>query len=203
VAATAHWRRLGERLLPADSGTEHVTPRSGLGNGAALAGDRVSLGARALSAAHASIEADRSALLSALETLAHQSGSTELVYGSWHGDWTPWNMASTRAGLLVWDWERFAEGVPLGFDTLHHWLLSEVVPGRREPVEAARACIESAAALLAPLGVEHAEARLTAVLYLAELSARYIADRQAEAGARLGAPGRWLIPAITAELAGR
>jgi hypothetical protein len=49
--------------------------------------------------------------------------------------------------------------------------------------------------------VDQGEARLTAVLYLAELSARYIADRQAEAGAWLGAPGRWLIPAITGELA--
>ena len=41
--------------------------------------------------------------------------------------------------------------------------------------------------------------RLTARLYLCELSARYLADRQAEAGARLGAPGRWLIPALAGE----
>ena len=35
-----------------------------------------------------------------------------------------------------------------------------------------------------------------ALLYLAELSTRYLSDRQAEAGARLGRPGAWLIPAI-------
>jgi hypothetical protein len=40
------------------------------------------------------------------------------------------------------------------------------------------------------------EARLTALLYLAELSVRYLADRQAETGNRLGRPGSWLIPAI-------
>jgi hypothetical protein len=40
------------------------------------------------------------------------------------------------------------------------------------------------------------EARLIAVLYLAELAVRYLADRQAEAGALLGQPGTWLIPAI-------
>ena len=53
-----------------------------------------------------------------------------------------------------------------------------------------------APASLAPFGVPASEARLVAVLYLAELSARYLADRQAEAGARLGQPGTWLIPAI-------
>jgi hypothetical protein len=45
--------------------------------------------------------------------------------------------------------------------------------------------------------VPAAQARLVAVLYLAELSARYLADRQAEAGSRLGRPGTWLIPAIS------
>jgi hypothetical protein len=44
--------------------------------------------------------------------------------------------------------------------------------------------------------VATAEAHLVAILYLAELSTRYLADRQAEAGARLGQPGTWLIPAI-------
>jgi hypothetical protein len=44
--------------------------------------------------------------------------------------------------------------------------------------------------------VPAAEAQLVAVLYLTELSARYLADRQAEAGALLGRLGSWLIPAI-------
>ena len=105
-------------------------------------------------------------------------------------------MASTADGLLVWDWERFATAVPVGFDPLHYRLQSDVVRGRRPPAEAADACVRDAAACLAPFGVPAGEARLVAVLYLAELSARYLADRQAEAGARLGRPGTWLIPAI-------
>jgi hypothetical protein len=56
--------------------------------------------------------------------------------------------------------------------------------------------VRDAAACLAPFGVPADEAELVALLYLAELSARYLADRQAEAGARLGRPGTWLIPAI-------
>jgi hypothetical protein len=137
---------------------------------------------------------DRATLGDALDALT--AAGPELSFGAWHGDWTGWNMASTAGGLLVWDWERFAPGVPVGFDPLHYRLQSDVVRGRRPPAEAAGACVQDAAACLAPFGVPAGEARLVAVLYLAELSARYLADRQAEAGARLGRPGTWLIPAI-------
>jgi hypothetical protein len=137
---------------------------------------------------------DRAALGDAVDALI--AVGPELSFGAWHGDWTGWNMASTADGLLVWDWERFAPGVPVGFDPLHYRLQSDVVRRRRPPAEAAGACVRDAAACLAPFGVPAGEARLVAVLYLAELSARYLADRQAEAGARLGRPGTWLIPAI-------
>ena len=137
---------------------------------------------------------DRAALGDALDALA--AAGPDLSFGAWHGDWTGWNMASTAGGLLVWDWERFAAGVPAGFDSLHYRLQSDVVRRRRPPADAAAACVRDAGACLAPFGVPAGEARLVAILYLAELSARYLADRQAEAGARLGQPGTWLIPAI-------
>ena len=66
----------------------------------------------------------------------------------------------------------------------------------RDPRQAAAACVEQAPALLEPFGLPPAEARLTALVYLADLSVRYLADRQEQAGARLGAPGAWLIPAL-------
>jgi len=137
---------------------------------------------------------DRAALSDALDTLA--AAGAELSFGAWHGDWTGWNMASTADGLLVWDWERFDLGVPAGFDFLHYRLQSDVVRRRRPPADAAADCVRNAPGWLAPLGVATTEAHLVAILYLAELSARYLADRQAEAGARLGQPGTWLIPAI-------
>jgi hypothetical protein len=143
---------------------------------------------------------DRSALLTGLELLADRAGATELTFGAWHGDWVPWNMAFTRQGLLVWDWERFGAAVPLGFDALHHWLQRQVAADRTDPAAAAAECVQLAADLVAPFGVDAAKARLTALAYLAELSVRYLADKQAEAGARLGAPGRWLIPALTGGL---
>ena len=138
--------------------------------------------------------ADRDALATALGTLA--AADPELSFGAWHGDWTGWNMASIADGLLVWDWERFTRPVPVGFDALHYRLQTAVVRRRQPPPAAAAECVRAAPAALAPFGVPAAEARLTGVLYLAELSVRYLADRQAEAGARLGRPGTWLIPAI-------
>jgi hypothetical protein len=144
---------------------------------------------------------ERTSLLQATEALAAAGGCGLLTYGSWHGDWSPWNMASTVDGLLVWDWERFASGVPLGFDALHHWLQNEVGPNHRDPLEAASDCPGRAAELLAPFGIAPREARLTAALYLADVATRYLVDRQAQAGAPLGAPGTWLIPALASEVA--
>jgi hypothetical protein len=145
--------------------------------------------------------AERDALQGALATLATRAGDTPLDLGSWHGDWTPWNMASTSSGLLVWDWERFTSGVPLGFDALHYQLQKDVVPGHRDPRDAAASCISQSPRLLAPFGLGASEARITAALYLADLATRYLTDRQAQASARLGAPGGWLIPAVAAEVA--
>jgi hypothetical protein len=38
--------------------------------------------------------------------------------------------------------------------------------------------------------------QLTALLYLVDLATRYLNDRQAEAGARLGVLGTWLLPVL-------
>jgi hypothetical protein len=140
---------------------------------------------------------ERAALTQALGAITDRGGQEPLTLGAWHGDWSPWNMASTGDGLLVWDWERFATDVPLGFDGLHHQLQAEVVGTRSDPQAAALRCLERAPRNLAPFGLSPARARLTAVLYLTELATRYLADRQAQAGAPLGSPRTWLIPAIS------
>lgn len=143
---------------------------------------------------------DQATLLWLVDELSDRVGGQILTYGAWHGDWTPWNMASTSDGVLVWDWERFTPGVPLGFDALHHRLQTEVGPGHREPLAAADACLQDAPALLAPFGLDAGQAQVTALLYQADLATRYLIDQQAAAGARLGAPGSWLIPALLREV---
>jgi hypothetical protein len=71
-----------------------------------------------------------------------------------------------------------------------------VIRRQRPPAAAAAECVTAAAVTLVPFGVSAAASSVVALLYLADLSVRYLADRQAEAGARLGRPGTWLIPAI-------
>ena len=139
--------------------------------------------------------ADGTALKGAAERIVAAAGRTELSYGSWHGDWSPWNMASVADAVLVWDWERFTTGVPIGFDALHHALQSGVSTG--SATAAVTATLERSSELLLPFGVVQRQAvEATALLYLVDLATRYVADRQAEAGARLGVLGSWLLPVL-------
>jgi hypothetical protein len=128
--------------------------------------------------------------------LAAAGGDVRLSVGASHGDWTPWNMACVDDRLLVWDWERFRHGVPLGADLLHHGLQTDLVAQLAEPRDAADRLVAGAAERLAPLGVAPRAALVTALTYGIDLAARYLADRQQEAGARLGDVGRWLVPAV-------
>ncbi|MGY1984851.1 hypothetical protein ACI792_01340 [Blastococcus sp. SYSU DS0669] len=124
------------------------------------------------------------------------AGHTRLSLGGAHGDCTPWNMACLPDRILVWDWERFRRGVPAGLDLLHHVLQRDLVTRRHEPAPAAHRLVDGAAHLLAPLGQDRRAALATATVYLADLSLRYLADRQVDAGAPLGDPRTYLLPAL-------
>jgi phosphotransferase family enzyme len=117
-------------------------------------------------------------------------------FGAWHGDWTPWNMAVLPGTTLVWDWERFTVGVPVGFDALHYELQHAIVGQRVEPRVAAADCMRDARRLLAPFGVAAERSEQIALLYLVEIATRYLLDGQAAAGSRLGRLNEWLMPEI-------
>ena len=46
-------------------------------------------------------------LRQAMGYLKPAAATTSMAFGSWHGDWTPWNMTMLGGRALVWDWERF------------------------------------------------------------------------------------------------
>jgi hypothetical protein len=141
------------------------------------------------------------ALMRALAALRQRAGETTLRFGAWHGDWSPWNMTVLPDTLLVWDWERFAVGVPLGFDAVHYALQRAIGSGP-DAAGAVAATLARAGDLVAPFDVPPAAREVTALLYLTDLAARYLTDRQAEAGARLGVLGTWLLPVLLDRLEG-
>jgi hypothetical protein len=134
-------------------------------------------------------------LASAAELLVKHAGEIAFRFGAWHGDWAPWNMANIAGTLLVWDWERFATGVPLGFDAVHHELQKRI-QSTGDAKAAVEATVHRAGELLEPFGVPAEGREVTALLYLVDLAVRYLTDRQAEAGARLGVLGTWLLPVL-------
>jgi hypothetical protein len=136
-------------------------------------------------------------LLQVLNQLEPLASGTRLAFGCWHGDWTPWNMTMSDGCALVWDWERFGAGVPVGYDAVHYQLQGAVVRDSVAADVAAETAITRAAGILAPLRVEPAAATLVAMLYLVEIAARYLHDGQAEAGARLGRIDTWLLPVLS------
>ncbi|MFI7574335.1 hypothetical protein [Micromonospora sp. NPDC049497] len=132
-----------------------------------------------------------------------EAGPTVAI-GAWHGDWNGGNSAVLADGrVLVWDWERFEADVPAGYDALHRSVQTAIGNHGVDPTEAARALVAGADRTLAPFDSEGRDADLVAVLYLVELAARYLRDRQAEAGVRLGHVDTWLLPAVEEHLARR
>ena len=110
---------------------------------------------------------------------------TPLAFASWHGDWGPWNLRATADRLLVWDWERSGDGVPLGFDLLHFGYQTAFQGLRQPPAEAAARSLRRAAPLLAELGQREEVGELLLTLYLLE---RVCRAAEAEVSAVTGRP---------------
>jgi len=138
-------------------------------------------------------------LESAIRAIEETHASLELPFGAWHGDWASWNYASRGGRLVVWDFERFDTEVPLGFD-LCHLLAQEALPGADADftLSTSRSWAEVEAAL-GPFDVSGRAARLVFMVYLVEISLRWIGDRQPEMGDGMAALARvlgWLDDSI-------
>jgi hypothetical protein len=138
----------------------------------------------------------------AVERLLAAATGVDVTVGAWHGDWTPWNMASFGNRVALWDWERFAVDVPAGFDALHFALQADL--RRHDASDHTRTrFMRSRQSLVTAGGGDADSATVVAAAYLAELARRYHQLVAAPTGAPLVPLANWvadLLDAAVAEL---
>ena len=62
-------------------------------------------------------------LVELADLVLDRHGDAAIRLGVWHGDLSPWNTASLRRQVLVWDWELAGEDMPLGSDLRHETVM--------------------------------------------------------------------------------
>ena len=107
------------------------------------------------------------------ERLAEAYGSREIPFGSWHGDWTPWNMARVDDTLYVWDWERAEGPVPVGLDLMHFDFDVRVKIDGRSAERAVHDSMTASGPRLGALGLPSGLSHLLAALHLLEMTLRF------------------------------
>ncbi|WP_133803775.1 hypothetical protein [Kribbella caucasensis] len=137
---------------------------------------------------------ERTAYGEALERIERRRGDASIRLTAWHGDFAPWNLGHRGGRLQLWDWERFATGVPAGLDRIHYVLhTSTRADGFSDHV------VDTA--LASPYTRHPAcppeEQDLVAVLYLASLTARYLIGTQGAQGEVLRPTTRTVLDALT------
>jgi len=112
----------------------------------------------------------RGTFMGCIDRLCSTAGDLEWRTGSWHGDWTPWNMARSGQRVLLWDWERFETDVPIGLDRCHY-LVNALTKRRGTSDHTIRAGLAAAGATPdTPGSPSHA----LGALYLLAVAGRYL-----------------------------
>jgi hypothetical protein len=109
----------------------------------------------------------------AFERLAAGYGARDVPFGSWHGDWTPWNMTRVHDTLYVWDWERAEGPVPVGLDLMHFDFDVRVKIHGRSVKQAIHDSARESGARLEALGLPSGLSDLVATLHLLEMTLRF------------------------------
>lgn len=139
----------------------------------------------------------RSELVQVMQTVIAwlRERPSSVDFGTWHGDWTAWNMAVAGDRALVWDWERYEHDVPVGFDALHYAFMPALKG--RDAETSGLGLLGSAGQILHPFGVAEQVAKEIVISYLMDLAVRYLSDRQADTGVAGGDPAEWLMPVLS------
>ena len=115
-------------------------------------------------------------LASALDRL--DASPVTVPLGPWHGDWTAWNMSRGGTRVLLWDWEHFAEDVPVGFDLLHYLAQDLRVSAGTTDAAEREWRRRAISALSEHVGLTSEQQRAVLVAYLIEVNLRFVLDRQ-------------------------
>jgi hypothetical protein len=127
-------------------------------------------------AAHADV------LRACADRIERRHGDVRLTFGSWHGDWVPWNMARDGNRLVVWDWEQRSDDAPRGFDELHFLFQIPFAWRQRTLGEALSEWRARGPGALEAVGVPRSGRPAVMAAYLLELFVRYDAAERAGAG---------------------
>ena len=121
-------------------------------------------------------------LIPAFDRLLETHGGSEVVFGTWHGDWVPWNMKRTRTGLVVLDWERSDGWAPVGVDAVHFDFQTRLWVRGEDPRSALSRTLRDVPAYLDALGVPDRSSGMVVGLTMLETALRQ------EEGAAAGVP---------------
>jgi hypothetical protein len=109
-----------------------------------------------------------------LDAVERRHGGTELRFGFWHGDWSPWNLGHTGDRVVAWDWEYAGAGVPVGMDLPHFHFQVAFVGERRRPSEGFDRARARSSSALRELGLTSGAIEATCAFHVAELTLRYV-----------------------------
>jgi hypothetical protein len=123
--------------------------------------------------------ADHAGLAATRTELERRFGGHALAFGGAHGDWTPWNMARSRGRLVVWDWERFTLGAPVGQDAIHYAFMVALRRRKRTPEQSAEHAVHSTPPLITAMGGDPNDGPLLVMLHHLEMAVRFAEARAA------------------------
>jgi hypothetical protein len=88
-------------------------------------------------------------------------------------------MTRAHGNLMVWDWERFAHGAPVGQDAVHYAFMAWLRQRKRPPAEAGQHVLQTAPPVLEAIGADPSQAELLLMLHQLEMGVRFAEARAA------------------------
>ena len=96
----------------------------------------------------------------------------------------------SAAQVAVWDWERFATGLPVGVDALHY-LLQVLLQKHGVGDQVAQQFLAQSKDVVSRAGANTETAAVTTAAYLAEIAGRYLSLAEGPDGELLARRAHW------------